>query len=121
MWLQEQPWLRGYVVQGDVLFPACGYLCMAVEACRQLYIVALSTFLPQGSTYVSKYLLREISISRALVISKSAEGVETMFSMQCPSSSGSVSLEIWHEFGVFSYIDVGGWAENCRGLVSVSA
>ncbi|KAF2847520.1 polyketide synthase-like protein [Plenodomus tracheiphilus IPT5] len=119
MRLREQPWLRDHVVQGDVLFPACGYLCMAIEACRQMCVIAPSTFLPPGSDSVLEYRLREVSISRAMVVPEAAEGVETSFSMRCrPGTGGS---DPWHEFRIFSYTTDGGWAENCSGLVSVSS
>ncbi|KAH9879452.1 hypothetical protein IAQ61_001270 [Plenodomus lingam] len=118
MRLREQPWLRDHVVQGDVLFPACGYLCMAIEACRQMCVIAPSTFLPSGSDAVLEYRLREVNISRALVVPEAAEGIETSFSMRCKPSSTS---DTWHEFRIFSYTAEGGWAENCSGLVSVSS
>lgn len=34
--LQELPWLAGHMIQGEVLFPASGYLSMAYEAALQL-------------------------------------------------------------------------------------
>ncbi|RAQ99476.1 phenolpthiocerol synthesis polyketide synthase ppsa [Stemphylium lycopersici] len=119
MRLREQPWLKDHMVQGDVLFPACGYLCMAIEACRQMSVISPSTFLPQGVDNVVEYRLREVSISRALVVPDTDEGVETSFSMRCQSHASS-SAERWHEFCIYSYTPDGGWAENCRGLVSVS-
>ncbi|KAH9876419.1 hypothetical protein J1614_003550 [Plenodomus biglobosus] len=117
MRLREQPWLHDHIVQGDVLFPACGYLSMAIEACRQMCVIAPSTFLPSGAGVVLEYRLREVNISRALVVPEAAEGVETSFSMRCKYSSTS---DAWHEFRIFSYTADGGWAENCSGLVSVS-
>lgn len=118
--LREQPWLRDHVVQGDVLFPACGYICMAIEACRQMCDISPSTFLPKGSGGVSEYKLREVSISRALVVPETDEGVETGFSMHRQWNSGTGASSEWYEFRVFSYTNDGGWVENCKGLVSVS-
>jgi acyl transferase domain-containing protein/NADPH:quinone reductase-like Zn-dependent oxidoreductase/ubiquinone/menaquinone biosynthesis C-methylase UbiE len=118
--LREQPWLRDHVVQGDVLFPACGYLCMAIEACRQMCTISPSTFLPQGVSSVGEYRLREVSISRALVVPEADAGVETCFSMRCNLNHDSSSSEIWHDFCIFSYTADGGWVENCRGMVSVA-
>ncbi|KAI4940246.1 Type I Iterative PKS [Alternaria arbusti] len=120
MRLREQPWLRDHVVQGDVLFPACGYLCMAIEACRQMCKISPSTFLPQGVSSAAEYRLREVNISRALVVPEADEGVETCLSMKCNTSSDGSSSEIWHDFRIFSYTADGGWVENCRGLVAVS-
>ncbi|KAF1941682.1 hypothetical protein EJ02DRAFT_491319 [Clathrospora elynae] len=120
MRLREQPWLKDHVVQGDVIFPACGYLCMAIEACRQMCVISPSTFMPKGANGVLEYRLREVSISRALVVPEADEGVETSFSMRCHSNNGSTS-DAWHEFCIYSYTADGGWAKNCRGLVSVSS
>lgn len=119
--LREQPWLKDHVVQGVVLFPACGYLCMAIEACRQMAVISPSTFLPPRADSVMEYRLREISISRALVVPEADEGVEIVLSMRCPPQDGSSPAGVWSEFCIFSYTADGGWAENCRGLVSVSA
>ncbi|KAJ4376392.1 hypothetical protein N0V83_001675 [Neocucurbitaria cava] len=118
--LREQPWLRDHVVQGDVLFPACGYLCMAIEACRQMCVISPTTFMPQNSNAPVEYRLREVSISRALVVPETDEGVETSFSLRCQSIGDSSSSDVWHEFRIFSYTVDGGWVENCRGYVSVS-
>ncbi|KAI4950323.1 Type I Iterative PKS [Alternaria rosae] len=120
MRLREQPWLRDHVVQGDVLFPACGYLCMAIEACRQMCTISPSTFLPQGVSSAAEYRLREVNISRALVVPEADEGVETCFSMKCNAIHDGLSSAVWHDFRIFSYTADGGWVENCRGLVSVS-
>ncbi|KAF1829663.1 hypothetical protein BDW02DRAFT_138335 [Decorospora gaudefroyi] len=121
MRLREQPWLRDHVVQGDVLFPACGYLCMAIEACRQMRFISPSTFCPSGSSDVVEYRLREVKISRALVVPETDEGIETCFSMRCHSRHGNLFSDNWHEFCIFSYTENGGWAENCHGLVSVAS
>ncbi|KAE8822419.1 hypothetical protein PTNB85_10447 [Pyrenophora teres f. teres] len=120
MRLREQPWLRDHMVQGDILFPACGFLCMAIEACRQMSTISPSTFLPPGATAVGEYRLREVNISRALVVPDSDEGVETSFSMRCRSNTSRSSSDAWHEFTIYSYTTDGGWVENCNGLLSVT-
>ncbi|KAH7394712.1 hypothetical protein BKA66DRAFT_438522 [Pyrenochaeta sp. MPI-SDFR-AT-0127] len=101
-------------------YPANLHAVNFPKACRQMCIIAPSTFLPQGSKNVLEYRLREVSISRALVVPESDEGVETSFSMRCQPSSGTALSDVWQEFRVFSYSNDGGWVENCRGLVSVS-
>jgi acyl transferase domain-containing protein len=113
--LREQPWLRDHVVQGDILFPACGYLCMAIEACRQLS----SDLWAKDSGTDVEYRLREVNIKRALVVPETDEGVETCLSMHDRSTSAVASSDTWHEFRIFSYTASAGWTENCRGLVSV--
>lgn len=112
--LREQPWLRDHVVQGDVLFPACGYLCMAIEACRQ----TSPTLWPSSNNDV-EYKLREVNIKRALIVPETDEGVETCLSLHAYATSAIATSDTWQEFRIFSYTASTGWAENCRGLVSV--
>ena len=88
---------------------------MAIEACRQISMIKPSTFLPHNSDVVLQYRLREVSISWALAVPETDEGVEVSLSMRCNSQ------DTWHEFRIFSYTLDGGWVENCRGLTSVSS
>lgn len=118
--LREQPWLRDHVVQSDILFPACGFICMAIEACRQLYSIAPSSLFPHNLNDVSQYRLLDVSISRALLIPEADEGVEISFSMRRRASNLAAFASPWHDFRVYSYTNGSGWVENCRGLVSVS-
>jgi acyl transferase domain-containing protein/NADPH:quinone reductase-like Zn-dependent oxidoreductase/SAM-dependent methyltransferase len=117
--LREQPWLRDHVVQGDVLFPACGYLSMAIEACRQMITITPAAFVGNLSSAKLDYGLRDVKILQALVIPESDEGVETCFSVRTRSTNDLALLGLWHEFRVFSYTVATGWAENCRGLLSI--
>lgn len=117
--LREQPWLQDHVVQGNVLFPACGYICMGIEACRQMSMIAPLVFLPRTSEDETRYRFRDVHISRALLIPDTDEGVETSFSMRPWSRDSTPTLEKWHEFRVYSFTNDDGWAENCRGLISV--
>ncbi|KAL7775796.1 hypothetical protein CFE70_009640 [Pyrenophora teres f. teres 0-1] len=82
--------------------------------------ISPSTFLPPGATAVGEYRLREVNISRALVVPDSDEGVETSFSMRCRSNTSRSSSDAWHEFTIYSYTTDGGWVENCNGLLSVT-
>lgn len=59
--LSEQPWIRQHVVQGSVVYPAAGYLAMAIEATRWSVAAkaasagegegSLETEVPENSTY----------------------------------------------------------------------
>ncbi|KAH7381320.1 polyketide synthase-like protein [Phaeosphaeria sp. MPI-PUGE-AT-0046c] len=113
--LREQPWLRDHIVQGDVLFPACGYLCMAIEACRQL----LPLLWPKLTGGDLEYRLREVNIARALIVPETDEGIETSLSLRPQWESNATMSKVWHEFHICSYTTGNGWVENCRGLVAV--
>ncbi|KAF2825224.1 KR-domain-containing protein [Ophiobolus disseminans] len=66
-----------------------------------------------------EYRLHEVSIKRALVVPDTDEGVETCPSMHPQSTSAVGSSDTWREFRIFSYTTSAGWAENCRGIVSI--
>ncbi|KAE8153458.1 hypothetical protein BDV25DRAFT_136914 [Aspergillus avenaceus] len=69
--LEELPWLRGHVFQGQVLFPGAGYVAMALEAAR-----TMSTGRP-----VTLFEIEDVALKRALVIEEQ-EGVETVFTVK---------------------------------------
>ncbi|KFY87076.1 hypothetical protein V500_07196 [Pseudogymnoascus sp. VKM F-4518 (FW-2643)] len=112
--LSELPWLKHHQVQDTVIYPAAGYVCMALEAAAQVLSV---TPLPVGRV-VRGFTVRDLAISRALVVPQSEEGVETVFSMRPEPESKVGSSGAWREFRVFSYGE-GGWKEHCRGVVGV--
>lgn len=112
--LAELPWLKHHQVQDTVIYPAAGYVCMALEAAAQVLSVSP---LPPGRV-VRGFTVRDLAISRALVVPGTEEGVETVFSMRPVPESKVGSSGAWREFRVFSYGE-GGWKEHCRGVVGV--
>ena len=107
----EVPWVNDHVVQSNILYPAAGFLAMAVEAEHQRRITK--------NDDIKGYSLREITIGHALIIPQNANKVETMISLRPYSESLRVSSDIWDEFCVSSSMDGSPWTENCRGLISV--
>lgn len=118
--LSEQPWVEGHVIQGAIAYPAAGYCCMAVEAAAQMSALSAVEAEEIGQTQkpIKEYKLRNVEISRALLVPQSEEGVEMMLSMRPEPASDFVSGP-WSEFRIFSYTNEAGWAEHCRGFVSV--
>lgn len=78
MRLEELPWLRGHCFQGQVLFPAAGYVSMAVEACRSL--------VRGRQAMVAE--IRDLDISRALLLEESAAGTEVIFALRRINGTG---------------------------------
>ncbi|GAB1318217.1 Polyketide synthase (Fragment) [Madurella fahalii] len=70
----ELPWVHDHVVQGATVYPAAGFVAMAVEAMRQLHT--------DDADRVSGYLLREVEFLKALVISESERGVEVQLFLE---------------------------------------
>ncbi|KAI0544488.1 hypothetical protein F4679DRAFT_35052 [Xylaria curta] len=70
--LEEVPWLRGHVFQTQVVFPAAGYVTMALEASKFL----------QRDRQVAFTELYDVSILRALIIPDDSIGVEIIFALR---------------------------------------
>ncbi|KAI1669902.1 Acyl transferase domain containing protein [Pyrenophora tritici-repentis] len=71
--VSEIAWLEGHKLQGLVVFPAAGYVSMAVEACRVL----------AGSNDVQLVEINDFSIPKAVTFDKGgdASNVETLVTM----------------------------------------
>ena len=111
--LSEIPWLKGHEIHGQVIWPAAAYIAMALEAARQQ---AATHDPPQA---ISKYTLRDIVFSKALIVDAEAEDVEIHFTLRPLPRSARESSSIWDEFRVFSVNKKKHWDEHCRGLIGV--
>ena len=109
----EIPWIRGHVIQSNIVYPAAGYIAMAIEAALQ------RSHLKEPSVTPSSYKLRDINIGKMLLVPDNPEGVETMFTLRPFNRSSRKSSDLWDEFRVFSYSANEGWNEHCRGLICV--
>lgn len=68
--IREIPWLVHHQIQGQIIFPAAGYLSAAVEAVVQLY----------GLDSVQLVEFTDVTIGQALVLNEDASSVETLLS-----------------------------------------
>ena len=109
--LSEVPWVNDHVVQSNILYPAAGFLAMAIEAEHQRRTTK--------NDDIKGYSLREITIGHSLIIPRNANKVETMISLRPNSESLRVPSDVWDEFCVSSSVDGSPWTENCHGLISV--
>ena len=107
---EDLPWLEQHKVQGNIVYPMSGFVCMAVEAMK---FRAES----KGLSF-DRYLMREIHASRSLVVP--ADGaVETMVTLRPYNESATVPSDKWDEFYIMSWTADHGWSEHCRGLIAV--
>lgn len=115
--LSEQPWVAGHTIQGAVAYPAAGFCCMALEAVAQLHVLDTRARIAKGEAgkIVKEYKLRDVEITRALLVPDSEDGVEISFSM---TPENSLDLSASRVFRIFSDTDAG-WSEHCRGLVQI--
>lgn len=70
--VNEAPWLGGHRVQGQAVFPAAGYVCMAIQAARSVV---------DPSRPVEVLEVHDIHIDSALAFPEDDVAVETLFEM----------------------------------------
>jgi acyl transferase domain-containing protein len=76
--LNELPWLAGHRIQGEVLFPASGYLSMAYEAAIRLV---------DDQQPLRLVELHDIDIVRAMRLEEDSSGLEVLFTIRVTSLS----------------------------------
>lgn len=104
----EVPWMQFHKVQGSTLYPAAGMMVMAIEVMCQ----RADQTLP-----IAGYELRDVIISKALVIPQDDSGIETMLTVK-PFRQGTQSLAAaWQEFQLHSRKEA--WELNCTGLIRI--
>lgn len=107
---EDLPWLEQHKVQGSMVYPMSGFVCMAIEAMK---------FRAESKGLgFDRYLMRDIHASRPLVVPADA-AVETMVTLRPYNESATISSDKWDEFRIMSWTADRGWSEHCRGLVAV--
>ncbi|KAL9122551.1 MAG: hypothetical protein Q9187_000894 [Circinaria calcarea] len=107
--IESTPWLAEHVVDGLIIFPGAGYICMAVEAIRQF-----THDLPLGQG-IQKFILKNVLFSKALVIPDAPGRVEIQLSFRTEKSATG----LWYKFRVYAFSQDEIWYEHCRGLITV--
>ncbi|KAK7959033.1 lovastatin nonaketide synthase [Apiospora aurea] len=106
--ISEIPWLSDHVVDDKVLFPAAGFVSMALEAAADM--------VPADQT-VSEFLMRDVVFKNALVLSNEEAGTEVLLQLQpLVTSAKSVSVE-WYRFAVMSFGENDNMIEHCHGQI----
>ena len=113
--IRDVPWLNSHSLGNEAVFPAAGYFSMAIEAIRQLEETSPD---PQAA---ESFILRDISIKKALVTPDTDNGVETMFSMRPSIFSEHDEKPVWWDFNITSFdASNNSWKEHCTGSVRAS-
>lgn len=108
--LSEMPWMKGHVFQGQVLFPAAGYISLAVDA-------ALACVHPRP---VKLLEAKDVKIVKALVINENDE-VEVIFKMRTREplkGVGSAGI-VEADFEAYTSHDSKALERSCYGKVSI--
>ena len=68
--ISEAPWIRDHVIQSTIVFPAAGYICLAIEAVHQLSKMEDGS----GGRLISGYRLRDTDFMQALLVPSTSDG-----------------------------------------------
>lgn len=107
--LRESPCFRDHKVNDSYIYPAAGMLVMAIEAMRQLSHGG-------GLSQISGYRFRDVTFSKAIVLSDGPQGTETQFIVR-QNFHNSSKQGGWNEFRLCVY-EGKQWIECCRGAIS---
>ncbi|OAG11453.1 polyketide synthase [Paraphaeosphaeria sporulosa] len=108
--IKDVPWLEHHKLLPHTVFPASGYICMAVEAANQV-------FAEQNSLEnIGGYILQNVGIQKAMRIPEDDRGLEIVFDLeQRQTANGAL-----HRFRVSSVTQPDGiWSDHCSGEIRV--
>jgi acyl transferase domain-containing protein/thioester reductase-like protein/NADP-dependent 3-hydroxy acid dehydrogenase YdfG len=78
--LSELPWINGHTIQGEVLFPATGYVTMAYEAAVRLV---------ENQQALRMIELHNLEIVRTMGVMEDSSGLEVLFTIRVTSQTAS--------------------------------
>ena len=107
--LAEEPWIADHQIQGAILYPAAGYLAMALEAASQT---------ADPSKQILSFRLQDIQLTAAAILTTEAD-TECIIQLRPHIASTRDSSSTWTEFTVTSSPDGKALIKNCSGLLLV--
>lgn len=115
----ESPWVRDHVIQSNMLYPGCGFICLAIEAIRQqIALTAEDKGEAAAGREIAGYQIRDMNVLQALVIPDTAEGLEIQTVLR-PVSDKAIGVRGWKQFEVFSVTADNRWTQHAQGLILV--
>lgn len=113
--IKDLPWLGEHRLSSDAVFPAAGYLSMAMVAASQIH----DELADAQDFSVVGYSLRNVDIKTALKIPEDQYGVEIMLCLELVDTT-TARAPAWATFSISSVVrDSDQWSEHCTGQVKV--
>jgi acyl transferase domain-containing protein len=107
--ISEEPWIRDHKIQSSILYPAAGFLAMAIEAASQI---------ADPSLVVREFRLREIQISSAVVLNEESD-LECILQFRPHATGTRDNSGAWLEFSVSTCPEGEDPRRNCSGLLVI--
>lgn len=107
--MSEEPWIRDHKIQTSILYPAAGYIAMAVEAACQIAA--------KGKA-IRDFKFRDIQIVAPAVVTEESD-LECIFQLRPHLVGTRDSQSTWWEFTVSTCANGEDLRQNCFGLLLI--
>ena len=107
--ISEEPWIRDHKIQTSIIYPAAGYIAMAVEAACQV---------AAKGKVIKDFRLRDVQIVAPAVLAEESD-LEYIFQLRPHLIGTRDSLSTWWEFTVSSCNNGADLRQNCFGLLLI--
>ena len=107
--ISEEQWIRDHKIQSSILYPAAGYIAMAIEAACQI---------AEKGRVIKDFRLRDIQISAAAMVVEESD-LECIFQLRPHLIATRDNSATWHEFTVSTCADRQDLRQNCSGLLLI--
>ncbi|OJJ70374.1 hypothetical protein ASPBRDRAFT_155129 [Aspergillus brasiliensis CBS 101740] len=111
--MSESPWLGDHRIQSNIVYPAAGYIAMAIEAVMQIVSGSPS------DCALSGFRFRDILIQSALVLQQNSS-VEVITALKFLEDDYLFQGPAY-EFHINSVSETDRWTEHCRGVVAAQS
>jgi acyl transferase domain-containing protein/NADPH:quinone reductase-like Zn-dependent oxidoreductase/SAM-dependent methyltransferase len=118
--ISENAWLRDHVIQGNILYPGAGFVCLAIEGMKQLTDTTTTNLADDnnsGGDNVSGYSLRDVEMLQALVVPDNSEGIEVQTVLRAVDDK-AIGARGWKQFEVLSVTADSQWTQHAKGLIT---
>ena len=112
--VESLPWLSDHAVDGCIIFPASGFIAMAIEGANQ----AFRDVFPNIIGTLQRFVLRDVAFLKTLEI-PDTDNIELLLTMRYVAVSETQNAEAWREFRIFSITSNDTVTENCRGFIKI--
>ncbi|KAI9789487.1 MAG: Type I Iterative PKS [Peltula sp. TS41687] len=111
--LKEIPWLEHHKLENTIVFPATGYLTMAMEAVSQI------KNLRDQDNVRPTFTFRNVNIQAALVVTPDDNDSELFTTMHSEKISALSTSDTWYDFSISSW-QAGNSVQHCTGSISLA-
>jgi len=107
--VSELPWIPGHSLQGQVIYPATGYLSTAIEAALQI--------VPEGN--ISVIEVEDFEIGKPLVFGDDDAGIETLFTLGSIKKESSDTYSATFAYHACTNVEVAQLSKHATGKITV--